>query len=461
MNALRAGLRKLAHSLSARLLLIFVLATFVYGYAARYAFTLFQDTDYLRRIVGAHIVLHSDYILADIGKPPNIERAQAIVDKIPVDMRIVGPGVDWSSVPDFYQLDDIPFGPLTFLELGEASRNEVEAWAQKLDKVEIARYRDHTVVRLSDGGYEIVFASPRISEVPHADYSSPVIYLVGILILLGCYLAVRWVFMPIRWMQEGAARIGQGELDYRIPTRRHDELGDLSRDINDMADDVQGMLEAKRQLMLAISHELRSPLTRSKVALEMVSDEHARRSILEDINEMERLIADLLESEALNTRHAMLRLESVDPAQLVQSVIETDFANRVTSIRFDSPGTVETAELDVTRIRLLLRNLIDNALRYNQDQSGPVEVALATANRELTIVVRDHGPGIPAEHLEHVMEPFYRADPARSRATGGVGLGLYLCKRVAEAHGGSLTIESDASDGTRATVNIPLRSSPA
>ena len=193
----------------------------------------------------------------------------------------------------------------------------------------------------------------------------------------------------------------------------------------------------------------------------MVSDEHARLSILEDINEMERLIADLLESEALNTRHAMLRLESVDPAQLVQSVIETDFANRVASIRFDSPGTVETAELDVTRIRLLLRNLIDNALRYNQDQSGPVEVALATANRELTIVVRDHGPGIPAEHLEHVMEPFYRADPARSRATGGVGLGLYLCKRVAEAHGGSLTIESDASDGTRATVKVPLRSSPA
>jgi signal transduction histidine kinase len=288
-----------------------------------------------------------------------------------------------------------------------------------------------------------------------------VIYLVGILILLGCYLAVRWVFQPIRWMQEGAARIGQGELDYRIPTRRHDELGDLSRDINDMADDVQGMLDAKRQLMLAISHELRSPLTRSKVALEMVSDEHARRSILEDINEMERLIADLLESEALNTRHAILRREPVDPAQLVQSVIETDFANRAASIRFDAPDGVESAELDVTRIRLLLRNLIDNALRYNQSDEGPVEVALTTDSRELCIVVRDHGPGIPAEHLEHVMEPFYRADPARSRATGGVGLGLYLCKRVAEAHGGSLAIESDSSYGTRATVKIPLRGQTA
>ena len=75
----------------------------------------------------------------------------------------------------------------------------------------------------------------------------------GALVLFACYWAVRWVFQPIRWMQEGAARIGRGELDYRIPSRRHDELGDLSRDINEMAEDVQGMLEAKRQLMLAIS----------------------------------------------------------------------------------------------------------------------------------------------------------------------------------------------------------------
>ena len=146
-------------------------------------------------------------------------------------------------------------------------------------------------------------------------------------------------------MQEGAARIGRGELDYRIPTRRHDELGDLSRDINDMADDVQGMLEAKRQLMLAISHELRSPLTRSKVALEMIDDDKARRSILEDINEMERLIADLLESEALNTRHAMLRRESVDPAQLVESVVDEDFANRIDRIRLNISDALPQASL--------------------------------------------------------------------------------------------------------------------
>jgi len=450
------SLRRFGRSLSARLLVIFLIATLVYGFAARYAFTLFRDTDYLRRIVGAHIVLHSEYVLKDIGSPPNLERAQAIVQRIPVDMRIVGPGVDWSSTPDFYRLEDVPFGPLSFLELGEASRNEVEAWAKELDKVEIAEYMDHSLIKLSDGDYEIIFASPRVRETPHANYSILVIGLMGALVLFACYLAVRWVFLPIRWMQEGAERIGRGELDYRIPARRHDELGDLSRDINEMADDVQGMLEAKRQLMLAISHELRSPLTRVKVALEFIDDDKTRQSILEDIAEMQRLIADLLESEALNTRHAILRREPVAPGQLIESVVDGDFSNRNEDIKVQIPDNLPQVCVDVTRMRLLLRNLIDNALRYNPPGVKPVVVSAKSVDGQLLIRVQDNGAGIPPEHISRVTEPFYRADPARSRATGGVGLGLYLCKRVAEVHGGRLVIESSAGAGTGVTVILPL-----
>jgi signal transduction histidine kinase len=257
-------------------------------------------------------------------------------------------------------------------------------------------------------------------------------------------------------MQEGAARIGRGELDYRIPSRRHDELGDLSIDINKMADDVQGMLEAKRQLMLAISHELRSPLTRVKVALEFIDDSKTRQGILEDVVEMERLIADLLESEALNTRHATLRREPVDPEQLIESVVDGDFSNRNNEIELQIAGNLPQICLDVTRMRLLLRNLIDNALRYNPPGEKPVVVSAHMDAGELLIRVQDNGPGIPPEHINRVTEPFYRADPARSRATGGVGLGLYLCKRVAEVHGGRLTIDSNPGMGTGVNVILPL-----
>ncbi|MBT8422742.1 MAG: HAMP domain-containing protein, partial [Gammaproteobacteria bacterium] len=404
MNAVRRFLFVLAHSLSARLLLIFVLASMLYGYAARYAFSVFQDTDYLRQIAGAHIALHSDYILADIGSPPDLERAQAIVDKIPVDIRIVGPDLDWSSSPDFYPLEDIAFGPLSILNLGEASRNEMEEWARKVESVKFARHNEHLMVKLDDEGYEIVFASPRISEMPRPDYSTLIIWLAGITILFLIYLAVRWLFRPVKWMQAGAARIGGGDLEYRIPTPRNDELGDLSREFNTMAEDVQGMLEAKRQLMLAISHELRSPLTRSKVSAEFIDDQTVRQSILDDLGEMEDLISDLLESEALNTRHAVLRREPVEPAGMMASVVETDFANRSAPIEIRSASDLPDANWDTTRIRLLLRNLIDNALRY----AAPGEVVLAATSEEdgVRIVVRDDGPGLSGEALERAFERF-------------------------------------------------------
>ncbi len=444
----------LTRSLSARLLMIFVLGTMVYGYAARYAFSLFQDTDYLRQIVGAHIALHTDYILGDIGSPPDIARAEAIVAKIPVDIRIVGPDLDWSSSPHFYPLENIPFGPLHLLEVGEASRSELESWAKQLESVAFARYHEHLIVRLEDQGYQIVFASPRIDEMPDPDYSTFFFYLAGATVLFLCYLAVRWVFRPIKWMQVGAARIGAGDLDYRIPTRRHDELGDLAREFNTMAGDVQRMLDAKQQLMLAISHELRSPLTRSKVSVEFIEDEAVRNSILEDIEEMERLTADLLESEALNTRHAVLRREPVDLAAFVQQVVQEDFAGQVERINLRCADIPE-AQLDVKRMRLLLRNLIENALRYNPDDADPVAVTISARDERILIRIQDHGPGIPPEHIEHVTEPFYRADPARARATGGFGLGLYLCKRIVEVHGGVMHISSPSGQGTIVDINMP------
>ena len=240
----------------------------------------------------------------------------------------------------------------------------------------------------------------------------------------------------------------------RSTAKRRDELGDLSRDINHMADDVQGMLEAKRQLMLAISHELRSPLTRAKVALELLEDQKARQNVLEDIDEMERLIGDLLESEALNTRHARLRREPADLGELVRSVIDTDFAAQDGQLQLRVAEQPLDGELDGTRVRVLVRNLIENALRYNPKNGAPVEVDVSRSGDQLQIRIRDYGDGIAAEHLEHLTEPFYRADAARRRSTGGFGLGLYLCRLIAEAHRGSLQFDSELGHGTVVTASL-------
>lgn len=445
---------RMTHSLSARLLVIFVLASFAYSYAVRNAVQVFNDTDWLRQIVGAHIALHTEYVLGDIGVPPNIERAMEIVAQIPIDIRIVGPDQDWGSDPDFPDLEALPFGPLGLLELSDASRNEVEAWARTLELVEFARHQEHVFVKLVQGDYLIVFASPRIRETRPPTYTTLIFSVVGLTMLLLMYLAVRWLFRPIKWMQEGTARIGRGELDYRIPKTRRGELGDLTQDINRMADDVQGMLEAKRQLMLAISHELRSPLTRAKVALELLDDVPVRQNILEDIDGMERLIADLLESEALNTRHAILRLESVDLGELVQSVIDTDFAEQRSRVELLFSEARLEGQLDATRVRLLVRNLLENGLRYTSPGGEKLQIRGSRSDDYFELRVTDHGDGIPAEHLARVTEPFYRADPARSRATGGIGLGLYLCRLIAEAHSGLLHIDSEPGRGTVVTITL-------
>jgi signal transduction histidine kinase len=450
-------IREISRSLSARLLGIFILTALVYAVVGRFVYLLVLDQDFLREVVGAHISLHADYVLNDIGSPPNIERARAITERVPVDIRLSGPGVDWTSDPDFPQIDEIPFGPIPigFLGLDEKSQRNLESWARNLKLVRFGEYRRHAFVELVRDGYKIIIASPKIRETPRPDYTQPAIGLISILVLVGCYFAVRWLVRPVKWIQKGTARIGQGDLDYRIKATRSDDLGDLAADINRMADDVKHMLEAKQQLLLAISHELRSPLTRAKVALEFLDNSEVKHNLLGDIREMEKLIADLLESERMNAGHTTLRRSTVELGAMLQELIHTEFEDRFDRINLRLPPAPVVREIDQVRVRLVAKNLIENALRYTPADGRPVEVELTAKPGMVVLRVRDHGPGIPKEHLPRVTEPFYRADPARSRSTGGLGLGLYLAKRIAEAHRGSLVIESELGQGTLCTVTIP------
>ncbi|GIK34572.1 MAG: hypothetical protein AMXMBFR45_11480 [Gammaproteobacteria bacterium] len=448
-------IRQIAHSLSARLLGVFLATSIVYVVASRYTFDLVWGTGYLSEVVGGHMALHIDYVLKDLGNPPSIERAEAIVSRVPMDIMLRGPDLNWSSSPAFPPLDRIPFQKSEYL-LPYADSDH-QGWTRLVQLMELARFHRRAFVKITDGDYEIIFAAPKFSETPQADLATPAVAILAIFVLSGCYFSVRWLVRPIRWIKEGAARIGQGDLSYRIPTTRRDDLGELAADINRMADDVGEMLEAKRQLLLAISHELRSPLTRAKVALEFLEDESVKGNLMQDIKEMERLIADLLESERLNTRHSKLQVADLDLAALVSSVISTDFAETSGRIRLECPPEPLSMAGDATRLRLLVRNLVENALRYTPVDGQPVEVTVAATGTDLVIRVQDRGRGMSAHDLARATEPFYRADPARSRATGGLGLGLYLCRRIAEAHGGTLSLASELGSGTEVSVRLPRR----
>lgn len=158
-------IKEITRSLSARLVAVFFLTSLVYGFGSIYAVSKVRETDYLREIVGSHISLHADLVLKEIGTPPDPAKAKAIVDRIPVDIRISSPGFDWSSDPGFPDLARIPFGPIAYLGLDDKSSKDIESWSRGLERVRFARYQGHIFAELKEGPNVVVFASPRLAEV--------------------------------------------------------------------------------------------------------------------------------------------------------------------------------------------------------------------------------------------------------------------------------------------------------
>ena len=443
-------IRRLARSLSFRLLVIFLLlgGLFVYGTLA--AIRWVYNSDDIRGLISGHLSLHVSYVLDDLGSPPSIERAIAITDRVPVDIRIEGPDVDWASDPDFPPLTELAFGP------SPAFSDDPGAWVDELDGVEFASRGDHNFLKMQAGDYDIVVVSPRIADVRDGPPLITIIVGMGLALLLSGYAAVQWLFRPIRAIRRGAAEIGQGNFNHRIADSRNDQLGDLAADINQLADDVEGMLDAKRALLLGISHELRTPLSRLRLAIEFLEREEDQERIRADVREMEKIVAELLEAERLNTRHAQLARSTIRVRDLVTDLVDDFFSRQRDRIAIIDDTDGLKADLDDARIMLMLKNLLSNALRYSPETAGPVELSVAVESGELVFRVRDHGPGISAEQAAHLGEPFYRGDPSRARHTGGSGLGLYLSKLVAAAHGGTLELVSAPGSGAEFEVRLPL-----
>ena len=271
----------------------------------------------------------------------------------------------------------------------------------------------------------------------------------------GCYLAVRRLFYPLEDIRVGARRIREGQLDYRIPVRRQDEFGRLSQRINRMADEVQRMLGGQRHLLLSLSHELRTPLTRARLALEFIHDKEVRSHLEYDLSNMERMITELLEGERLNTRSREMSRLRVNLSKLMAEVMRGDFPNDRHRVSLSLPPAAVHLSVNASRLRMLVRNLVENALRYNPKDGPPAEISLEMDGNEAVIRVQDHGPGIKHEHLEQVTTAFYRADPSRGAGTGRHGLGLYLCRLIAEAHGGRVEVTSPPGSGACITARIP------
>ena len=437
----------LAHSLRVRLMALFVVlalalaGTFIFGMQKALSI---GWRDAARPLLTDYV----DRLAAEVGSPPSVERARAITARLPLSVYISGPMVNWRNHTESSAHAD-----------GDAfQKNFRNDWNS-----DEPRFLERTTA----DGHHIRFGLSVQAWENRPRFIGWATLAALLLLTALAYARVQRMLRPLADIRAGALRFGAGDFGQPIPVKRPgkpDELGELAATINTMGGDIHQMLEAKRALLLAISHELRSPLTRARLNTELLPETaqlQARRdALLQDLALMRDLVNDLLESERLAGRHAALQREPTDLAALAQEVIgNLDGAPAVQQRIFTG---LPLLPLDRTRFRLLLRNLLDNALRHNQGAAQPPVLDIQrTASGGVCVTVQDFGAGVAPQDLPHLAEPFFRPDTARTRTEGGVGLGLYLCKLVALAHGGSFEVRNGVApngtdrQGLVVTVNLP------
>ena len=392
---------------------------------------------------------YAQVLAADLGSPPDPARARALTQRLPIAVHISGPLVQLDTHPGRFEHRHRP-SPAPARDTDRPRERGDDGRTDTV--VEAGTDRDlrpwSWTVRRPDG-HRISFAlvAPPDAERPRLLGWATLAALLALTAL--AYAVVRRQLQPIHDISAGVQAFGSGRFDKPIPVHQRDELGELATRINAMAHSLNGMLDAKRALLLAMSHELRSPLTRARVNAELLDDSPEREALLRDLGEMRDQITALLEGERLADGHRALHTESVDLAALAAEAAAADEQSHAQgpAVVLQLQAGNFTVQADPTRLRLLLRNLLQNARRHGLASSagamaGPELFLRREADGRTALGVRDHGPGVPPAQLPQLAQAFFRPDSARTRSSGGVGLGLYLCRLVAQAHGGELRISN-------------------
>jgi signal transduction histidine kinase len=301
--------------------------------------------------------------------------------------------------------------------------------------------------------------APRVSPPRVPPWIVSMIATGGILSLVAFMLSGR-TLRPVTELTAAARRMREGDLDVRVTPRGNDEIARLARAFNEMAERLGQTERTKRQMVSDVAHELRSPVTNLRCGLEAIQDglvapDRDRIDALHgETLLLQRLIADLQDLALADAGGLTLARQPVDLADTVRRAVGPDSGGAPVHVSIE-PGA-GTVTADAGRLEQMLRNLVSNARRHTPDE-GRIDILARRDGDCVSIAVADTGCGIPPEHLPHVFERFYRADPSRDRATGGAGLGLAIVRRLAEAHGGTVTAASDGEGrGTAVTISLPI-----
>ncbi len=323
-------------------------------------------------------------------------------------------------------------------------------------------------------GQTLNLVLPRPKRPPGSPWGRPpfgfgwMLVVVGLAVALGAYPVMRRLTLRLESLQRGVERWGAGDLSARVSTEGSDEVAFLATRFNHAAERIETLMNSHKSLLANASHELRSPLARIRMGLELINldpNSPQRQEISRSINELDQLIDEILLASRLDARQSDVEpFETLDLTGLAAeecSRVNAELCAEL-SAEVNRPPGMNAADHSLILqgsprlLRRLIRNLLENARRYS---NGHISLSLAKARhgaQELAVMtVQDRGPGVPADQRERIFEPFYRL-PGASEREGGVGLGLALVKSISQRHGGSVRCEARAGGGSSFIVELPL-----
>jgi two-component system sensor histidine kinase CpxA len=278
-----------------------------------------------------------------------------------------------------------------------------------------------------------------------------------------CFLLARYLTRPILKLREASQQLASGDLSTRAAAgleRRHDELGALVHDFNTMADRVEHLISTQRQLMYDVSHEIRSPLSRLNVALDIARERHGDQPAFEymqrDIHRLNEMMERLLTVARLDTSSAPVAMAPVNLTHLTSEIVrDADFEarDRDRLVRMTAAGDYFVRG-NPELLRSAIENVIRNAALYTAPAT-PVEVELHSTGTGVLVSIRDHGPGVPDSELTNIFRPFYRIADARDRQSGGAGLGLAIADRIIRLHEGMVQAANRTTGGLEVDISLP------
>ncbi len=435
------SLKKVKSSIFFKLSLVFVgtaviVVGLVFGMIDHYS----NIHDKIWMVRNMNRIEYGKYLANEVGTPPDPAKAESLAKRIPIAIRVEGSGY-------LYESQRMPGTDV----LDKKAHHCVVTPAGG-----ISTFDGRLYIRIKRDNYTYLFSYDNGNFFDERPEWGPLLIAVIMLAFLINYFFIRKLLKPLEWLSEGVHRVQEGDFKHEVKESGSGELADLTHSFNQMTGQIREMLRSKEQLMLDVSHELRSPLTRMKLAVE-IDDEHSKDEIRKNIRDLESMISELLESARLDTSRGSLNLSRTHLPSLIGKVAGK-YKDEKPGIKVGTVPENLSLEVDPARIETVLKNVVENALKYSHHQSNAVEihVSVEEQQKEIHLRVRDYGYGIPDEEKDLVFEPFYRVDKSRVRETGGYGLGLALCKKIMLAHEGNIEVVSALDSGTTVLMRFKM-----